>query len=83
MSYGIIGTVLACVLSRESEAVGSSIADGNSVVDEVYVLCRPLLVVLNEPVVEVPCGNIIGTVFIVPYILLRLRHAYLSDDRLP
>jgi len=77
----IISSILASVLSRESESVGSSVSDRDSVVNEVYVFSCPLFVVPDEPVVEMSGRDIVSTVFIIAYKLMRLRHAYLSDDR--
>jgi hypothetical protein len=58
---------LARVLSGELEAVGGGVADGERVVDEVEVVSGPLLVVLDEAVVEVTAGKGIGAVLVETY----------------
>jgi hypothetical protein len=62
---GIIGAILASVLSREVEAIGRSMDDGNRVVDKIDVLGGPLLIILDEAVVEVTGWQSVCTMLIV------------------
>lgn len=65
VTNGIVGAILSSILSRELEAVGGTVDDGNRVVNEIDVFGGPLLVVLDEPVVEVASRKSVSAVLIV------------------
>ena len=67
MTNGIVGTILPCILTWEAEAIGGRWQNGDCVVHKIDVAACPLSIILDELVVEVTSGNIIGAVLIVAY----------------
>ena len=62
---GIISAVLACIFTWELEAIAGVISDRDCVMHEIYVFGGPLLVVLDEAVVEVTHWHGISRVLVV------------------
>ena len=61
----IIRTILARIFTWEAEAVRGSTLNRDGVVDKVDIAARPLLVVLDELVVEVASRKIVCAVLVV------------------
>jgi len=55
---------LTGILSWELEAIGSATVKGECIVDKIYILGCPLLIILDETIVEMSTGEIVGTVII-------------------
>lgn len=67
MSHGIIGAILTSEFTWETEAIRGCSLDGNGIMDEIDIAASPLLVVLDELVMEVTCGEIVCAVLIITY----------------
>lgn len=73
MSYGFIRTVLPGVFSREFKAIsGCESIDRNGVMAIVDIAGGPLLIVLDELVMEVTLRQVICAFLIVTYIYNHL-----------
>ena len=66
MTDGVIGTVLSSIFSWETEAVRARGLLRKSIMNEVDVAGSPLLVVLDEAVVEMAARHVVGRVLVVP-----------------
>lgn len=65
--HGIICPVLAGILSRELESVSSAAHQWECVMHEIDIAGGPLLVVLDEAVMEVTTREVIGGVLVEAY----------------
>ena len=73
---GIISSVLSSILTWEAEAIRACSLQRESVVNKVDVAGGPLLVVLDEAVVEVAARHVVGRVLIVVYNIMMSISAY-------
>ena len=73
---GIISTILSSILAWEAEAISACSLQRESVVNKVDVAGGPLLVVLDEAVVEVAARHVVGRVLIVAYNIKMSISAY-------
>ena len=73
---GIISSVLSSILTWEAEAIRACSLKRESVVNKVDVAGGPLLVVLDEAVVEVTARKVVGRVLVVVYTIKMSISAY-------
>lgn len=66
VTNSIISTVLSSIFSREAEAIRAGSLLRKSVMNEVNVAGSPLLVILDEAIVEVAARHVVGRVLVVP-----------------
>ena len=73
MSHCLIDCVLTHILTGETETICGSDLEGETKVNEVEVLLSPLLIVLDELVVEVTFGKVVGTVLVELYEIMNIN----------
>lgn len=76
VSNSLINTVLSDIFSRENEAISCAELQGDCEVNEVEVVEGPLLVVLNEFIVEVSTGKWVCAILIVVYAHAVIIHTF-------
>lgn len=67
VANSIISSILACILSWETEAIRRNTLNRDSVVNKVDIAGSPLFVVLDELIVEMASGKIISAMLIKAY----------------
>lgn len=67
VANSIISSILACILSWETEAIRRNTLNRDSVVNKVDIAASPLFVVLDELIVEMASGKIISAMLIKAY----------------
>ena len=67
VANSIVSSILACILSWETEAIRRNTLNRDSVVNKVDVAASPLFVVLDELIVEMASGKIISAMLIKAY----------------